>query len=353
MPLGQPGLGGIAATEKQLFFGDRDLDNFYDVYRCLDAATGEKLWEHQQLAIGTLDYGNSPRTTPLIDGDHVIFLGAFGDLLSVNRSTGKVRWHINLRSLFKPSSELPWGYCGSPLMVQDKLIVTPGADSASMVALDPRDGNVIWKSAGQPAAYGSLIADHFGGRLQIVGHDARSIGGWDIQTGKRLWTVSPPYSGEFNVPTPLQVNGSLLVATEQNGTRRYDFRSNGAVNPEPIARNAKLTPDMSSPVVVGDHLFCVNKFLYCLDIANGLQEKWRIRDRSISDYGSLIASKDKLLVVCDGELLLLNTNGDKTILFRQRLFDADDRLYSHPALVGNKLYVRGETRLRCIEFNDE
>ena len=352
VPLGQSGLGGIAATDKHVFFGDRDLDNFYDVFRCLDAVTGEQRWEVQQLAIGTLDYGNSPRATPLVDGEYVVFLGAFGDLVSVHIPTGKLGWHINLRSVFKPTSEFPWGYCGSPLLVQSKLIVTPGANSASLVALDPRDGKVIWKSPGQPSAYGSLIADNFGGHLQVVGHDAKSIGGWDVQTGKRLWTVTPPYGGEFNVPTPININGSLLVSTEQNGTRMYGFDSNGVVNQEPIARNAKLTPDMSSPVVVDDNLFCVNKFLYCLDVANGLQEKWRIRDRSISDYGSLIASKNKLLVVGDGEVLLFNSNGDKTILARQRIFDTDERLYSHPALVGNKFYVRGETRLRCIEFSD-
>ena len=68
-PLVKAGLGGIAATHKYVLFGDRDLDDFHDVFRCLDAGSGEVLWEVKQLAIGTLDYGNSPRATPLIVGD--------------------------------------------------------------------------------------------------------------------------------------------------------------------------------------------------------------------------------------------------------------------------------------------
>ena len=351
VPLGRAGLGGIAATENHVFFGDRDLDDFHDVFRCLDATTGEQLWEVQTLAIGMLDYGNSPRATPLIRGEHVIFCGAFGDLLSVEIATGKIRWNINLRSQFRPTDELPWGYCGSPLLVDDKLIINPGAADASLVALNPLDGAVVWKSPGLTAAYGSFIADSFGGRQQIVGHDAKSLGGWDIQTGQRLWTISPPYGGEFNVPTPVNVNGNLLVSTEQNGTRLFSFSESGTAIAKPVAHNAQLTPDMSSPVVVGNHVFCVNKFLYCLDIENGLKEKWRLRDEALSDYGSIIASDEQLLVVGDGELLLLSTSGNKTISARQRIFDTNDRLYSFPALVGNKLFVRGETRLKCIEFD--
>lgn len=351
VPLGKAGLGGIAATEEHVFFGDRDLDDFQDVYRCLDATTGEQVWEVAQLAIGKLDYGNSPRATPHIHGDKVIFSGAFGDVLCVQIATGEVLWHINLRSQFKPEEELPWGYCGSPLLIDDKLIVNPGAREASLVALNLQDGSILWKSPGLNSAYGSFIEGRFGGLRQIVGHDARSIGGWDFATGRRLWTVSPPFGGEFNVPTPVEIDGRLLVSTEQNGTRLFEFSQMGEAKPEPIATNTQLTPDMSSPVIVGNLAFCVNKFLYCLDVSAGLKERWRLRDSAFSAYGSIIASADKLLVVGDGELLLLNTNGDKTIIARQRIFEANDRLYSFPALVGNRLFVRGESHLKCVEFD--
>jgi len=45
---------------------------------------------------GKLDYGNSPRATPLIDKGKVYLLGAFGDLHCVNLADGSVVWKKNI-----------------------------------------------------------------------------------------------------------------------------------------------------------------------------------------------------------------------------------------------------------------
>ena len=350
LPLARSGLGGIAATDEYVLFADRDLDDFHDLYRCLDANTGEILWEVEQLAIGSLDYGNSPRATPLINDGHAFFLGAHGDLLSVEISTGEKRWQKNLRSEFQFKGELPWGYCGSPLIADGKLIVNAGGPDASIVAFDPKDGRVIWQTPGFGPSYGSLLVAKFGGKQQIVGHDAKTIGGWDVATGERLWTIEPDAAGDFNVPTPLKVNGQLLVATENNGARLFGFMADGRINPAPLAHNRKLRPDMSTPIVVGNRLFCVKRFLYCVDVESDLEEVWRIRDKALSDYAAIIASDDRVLVVGRGELLLLNANGEKSIVARQTVFDGTTEIYSHPALVGDKLYIRGESALQCLRL---
>jgi len=119
---------------------------------------------------------------------------------------------------------------------------------------------------------------------------------------------------------------------------------------EPIARSRRLRPDMSSPVVVGRHLFCVKRFLHCLDLESGLTEVWRLRDEALTDYAPIFATEERMLIVGNGQLLLMNTNGDKTILARQTVFAEDEEIYSHPALVGNKLFIRGKTVLRCISL---
>src|ERR1039458_5029996 len=56
-----------------------------------------------------------------------------------------------------------------------------------------------------------------------------SLGGWDPQSGERLWTLTPPAEGDFNVPTPLAVDGKVLLATENNGTRLYGFGNDGKI----------------------------------------------------------------------------------------------------------------------------
>lgn len=329
-------------------FGDRDVDDFHDVFHCLNAQTGETNWEVKRLAIGALDYGNSPRATPLIQGNRVFCLGALGVLICIDLTTGDVVWERNLGEEFKPAGDLPWGYCGSPLIADGKLIVAPGAADASVIALNPSDGSTLWKSPGNAPSYGSLNVANVAGKIQIVGHDRKTLGGWDAASGRRIWTLQPPVPGDFNVPTPIIDNGRLLITTENNGARLLQINPDGKVDARPIAGNSRLRPDMSTATLAGDRLYCVNKFLYCLNLKNNLKEEWRIRDPTISEYASILASNDRILVVGDGVLLLLPANGGSNVLSRMKLFDDKLPVYSHPAVVGNRLFIRGETSIVCI-----
>jgi outer membrane protein assembly factor BamB len=351
--LAGPGLGGIAAASDYVVFGDRDLDNFCDVFRCLDAATGDTVWTVQYPALGELDYGNTPRATPLIHGGYVYLFGAFGDLHCVRLDTGQIVWMKNLRLEYGLVNELIWGTCSSPLIADGKLIVNPGAPQASLLALAPKTGEVLWQSPGGPAGYGSLIYGVFGGVAQVVGYDRTTLGGWDIKTGKRLWKLEPPNEGDFNVPTPIQVGDQLLVGTENNATRLYAFDCQGRIVAEPIAVNEDLAPDMSTPVVIDDHAYCVWGELYCLDLKNGLRTKWRGEDDAFAIYGTIIGGTDHLLVCgAGGELVLVAADSDRfRVVSRLRPFEqSNPDFYSHPALVGKRLYMRGEHALMCLEL---
>jgi outer membrane protein assembly factor BamB len=349
LSLAQSGLGGIAANESFVIFGDRSFDNLQDVFRCVDANSGAVVWEVARFAAGKLDYGNSPRATPLIAGPHVYCLGAFGTLLCIELESGNVVWETSLRR-YKTQGDLPWGFCGSPLLVDGKLILNPGGPEASVVALDALTGAEVWRSPGGAPSHGSFIEATIRGKRQAIGYDANTLGGWDIDTGERLWTIIPKVPGDFNVPTPIVYGNQLLVVTENNGLRLFDFDAAGKAVEQPMAQNAKFRPSMSTPVVVGDRLFCVNNFLYCFDIREGLKELWRRRDSSLGEYAAVVASNERLMVVGQGELLLLGTDGSKNIESRLRIFPEDVPLYSHPAIVGNRVYVRGESRLICIEL---
>ncbi|WP_425396932.1 PhnD/SsuA/transferrin family substrate-binding protein [Aeoliella sp.] len=363
VPLAHAGLGGIAATDQYVVIGDRNLPNTGDEFRCYDAATGNMLWMVDYPAEGSLDYDNTPRATPLIVqsddellGTRVILLGAFGHLSCADLGTGIVYWQKNIREEFGAKSELVWGTCSSPLVVDGKLILNPGAEAASIVALDLMTGLPLWQTPGQTAGYGSLNIATLGGKRQIVGHDRTTLGGWDIDSGERLWTLTPPRSGDFNVPTPMEIDGKLLVTTEGNGTRLYAFDGEGKIIEQPIAVQMQLAPDMSTPVVVGNRLYCVCQKLYCLDLANQLTESCRLEDPALGDYAPIIADDQRLLILGHGgELLLVDITGEEpTITSRTFLFDDEEtreaELYSHPAIVGNRLYVRGETSIACFEL---
>ena len=347
------GIGGIAATSKVVLVSDRELGDQFDVFRCLDAATGRELWAHRYPAPGLLDYGNSPRATPLIDGDQCFTLGAHGHLSCLELATGRPLWQLDVKSEFGLVEELKWGLCGSPLVVDRKLILYAGGPQAAIVAFDPATGKPLWKTPGNPPGYGSLMVGTLGGKRQLVGHDASTLGGWDIATGKRLWTLEPPIAGDFNVPTPLVWQDQLIVATENNGTRLYRFDDRGVIAAKPDAEYQALSPDTHSPVIVGDRLFGILNGLHCLDLKNGLKPLWIGKDPGFLEHASLIGAPDRSLVITgEAELILLDaTANEMKILGRQKALDGESGLLAHPALVGSRLYLRGSSEIVCLELD--
>ncbi len=348
-----PGMSGLAVDSGYVVAADKDLGEKQDIFRCLDADTGQQVWKLAYPAAGKMDFTNSPRANPVIHRGLVYLLGAFGDLHCVQLESGKVVWKKHLVKDF--GSKLPmWGFSATPLVVGDKLIVNPGAKQASLVALDRLNGRVLWAAPGDPPAYASFILAKFGGVRQIVGYDAISLGGWDPDTGKRLWRLVPELDGDFNVPTPIALGETLLVTTENNGTRLYGFDSTGRIKPKPLAVNEDLAPDTSTPVVSGSMVFGSFGGLMCLDLSAGLKTLWESDEDELADYCSMIAGNGRLLVTTQiGKLYLLKASkkGYECIssleLFND-VADTEKDVWSHPALVANRLYIRNLLGVYCF-----
>ena len=350
-----PGHSGISVADKRVFFADKSADRTNDIWRCVAAETGKQLWTLEYKAEGELDYSNSPRAAPVIHDGMVYLLGPFGHLHCVKPDTGEVVWKRHLINDF--GSELPtWGMTATPLVVDDKLIVNPGAKDASLVALDRKTGEIAWKSPGIGAAYSSPILNNFQGQRQVITYDSESLGGWDVTTGKRVWKVVPENKGDFNVPTPIAIGEKLLVSTENNSTRLYGFRGMGyrgpvRVNPKPQRRFDDLAPDMITPVVYNGMIFGAhNSQLYCLD-SRTLQLLWKHRDVAFDAYASLVAGNGHVMVTTiAGELLLVRADRKEYKLAgRLQVFDdIKTEVWSHPALVEGHLYIRNENSINCL-----
>lgn len=350
-----PGYSGIAIAEGRVILADKSADEKNDIWRCLDAETGESLWTLEYEAEGPMDYTNSPRATPVIHDGKAYLLGAFGHLHCVDVESGSVIWNKQIIDDF--GAERPiWGMTSTPLLAGGKLVVNPGAEDASVAALDPKTGETIWTTSGKKAAYASMIAENIRGHRQVIGYDAESLGGWDLDTGERLWTIVPEREGDFNVPTPQLLGDQLLVATENNSTRLYEFKGwsnyrNFDIVDQPVARFDDLAPDMITPIVHDGMIFCPhNATLYCLD-AKTLELLWEERDMAFYEYASLIAGNGHvLLLTIDGELLLIRADRTKyDLIARRRLFDdAKTEIWSYPAITENKLFIRNERSIRCL-----
>ncbi|MHC4479168.1 MAG: outer membrane protein assembly factor BamB family protein [Planctomycetota bacterium] len=350
------GLSGIAVQSGRLIVADKDLDGNKDVFRCLDANTGRQIWMLTYPAQGDMDFTNAPRANPVIHQDLVYLLGAYGDLHCLKLATGHLVWKRNLAKDF--ATQVPtWGYCSTPLLVDDKLIINPGAKNASVAALDRKTGRQLWATPGEPPAYASFILARIKGVRQIIGYEAASLNAWDPQTGRRLWRLVPQIEGDFNVPTPVIAGDRLLVSSENNGTRLYAFDDRGRIAQPPQAQNDDLNPDTSTPVIYKNLVIGNAANLTCLDLDNNLQTLWQTKDQPFKDYCSLIAGNDRILVVTqNGKLRLLKS--DRTALncvSKLDLFEdlpaRDREVWSHPALVGNRLYIRNSLAICCFLLN--
>ncbi|MBL8818788.1 MAG: PQQ-binding-like beta-propeller repeat protein [Planctomyces sp.] len=335
------GIGGIAVSRDVVVVGSRDIADQHDVFQGFSAEDGQLLWQHFYPASGKLDYGNSPRATPLIDGDYVYTLGAFGDVCCLELETGLVLWQKNIARESR-SPALTWGHSGSPLLLDGTLLLQPGGPTAGIVALDGESGDKVWGAPGIRAAYASMLLKDVQGTLQVIGHDEKSLGGWDAKTGKRIWTVTPQEEGDFNVPTCLDLGDHLFIATENNAARLYTFQEGGVLNPDPVAINEDLKPDSHTPVVSNGRIYGIHHDLVCLDPSDGLKTVATFSDNAFGDYGSLVATDSRLLALStEGELLLFSTVDPQPVLLsRLRLKASRNQVLSHPAFAGTAIYVR-------------
>jgi outer membrane protein assembly factor BamB/ABC-type phosphate/phosphonate transport system substrate-binding protein len=345
------GVGGVAVASGRVVVGSRDALDRLDLFQCFDAADGKLLWQHVYPAAGKLDYGNSPRATPLVHEDYVYTLGAFGHVTCLELAGGLRVWQRDLTRDFAAAA-LTWGHTGSPILVGHHLIVQPGGSRASLVALDAERGEPVWTSAGIEASYSSLVRMEVGGAEQLVGYDARSLGGWDPLTGQRRWQLVPPRRGDFNVPTVVAAGDKLLVTSENNGTRLYAIRGDGTLNPDPVGINEELAPDSHSPLVVGPYVYGVWNGLYQLELSGALRTRAVLHDDAFDGYASLIASDNRLLVLSrHAELLLVALDQDPpAIVSRLPLGDLPGEALAHPAVAGSALYVRLGTTLARLDL---
>ena len=352
-PMSGESHGGIAVAAG--FVVVPDFGEGKEIIRCFGAEKGEAVWSHSYPAADKIEFGSSMRATPLIHAGKVFTLGAGGELTCLELATAnedktaKVVWRMNLAEAYK-ATRPSWGYAASPLIADGLLIVAPGADDAALVALDPATGKEKWRTAGGIAAYASFVVGKLGGVTQVVGYDKESLGGWDLKTGRRLWSVKPENDGDFNVGTPVVVGQRLLVSTENNGTRLFQFGQDGVADPKPVAKSDDLSLDTGTPVLWKDRVYATYGGLYCINADDAMNTAWyEEKEDDFSANSACIAGNDRLMVFGEsGTLCLVDISGKEGQLLGKMTLC--EKTWSYPALADGRLYIRDAKWLYAYEM---
>ncbi len=86
-----------------------------------------------------------PGCTPSVDGNRLYAIGMSGRVACLNTEDGKIVWQKSLIDDFGGVAPM-WNFRESPLVDGDKVICTPGASDAMLVALNKLTGETMWKT---------------------------------------------------------------------------------------------------------------------------------------------------------------------------------------------------------------
>lgn len=155
----------------------------------LDRASGRIVWEVETPARNmerVHKIGSHAQSTPVADDERVIsFFGSSG--LFCHHRDGKLAWHRP----FGPFNN-DFGAGSSPILVGDWVILSQDHDQHSfLMALDKRSGKTVWKTDRSEFLRGfcTPVIWNVDAKKQVVVAGTLRVAGYDLATGKEIWTV--------------------------------------------------------------------------------------------------------------------------------------------------------------------
>lgn len=277
---------------------------------CLKSATGERVWERQDLVC---DHMEGPGSSPLLEGEQLVLLFDGGDVqfvVALDKLTGKTRWK--------------------------------------------RDRNVDYTGVSAEArkAFSTPIVIERDGRKELVASCARATMGYDLKSGDELWRVEHP--GFSMASRPLYSEGVLYFTT---GFMKSEWWAASCVPTKKDApeqstdervlwRYRRGAPTMPSAILHEGFLFASDDrgTIACLNATTG-EERWRERLLGSVCASALLAGNQLLFCDREGKSIVMEATPEPKVLAENHL---DAGCYASPILLGNALFLRTATHLYRI-----
>jgi outer membrane protein assembly factor BamB len=344
------GYSSLAIKGEQIFVQGVKSKN--STVFCLNRADGKTVWATALGQALDQDRGGGPRGTPTIDGDRVYALSENGDLACLKIKDGSVIWKKNILQDFK--GENPnWHISESPLVDGNNLIVTPGGNEASIVALNKMTGKTVWtsKELSDPAGYSSCIVADVQGVKTIIGFTARAGVGLRASDGKLLWRNASAANRTANCATPVfHDNKVFYTSAYGTGCALLNLKGDGEseVKAEEAYFNREMQNHHGGVVLLNGYLYGFsNSILTCMEFATG-KVMWK--DRSVGK-GSLTYADGNLYLLSENNVVGLAEATPSGYVEKGRFPIADQGWpsWAHPVVCGGKLYIRNQGTLTCYD----
>ena len=337
----------------------------YMVY-ALDARSGKIKWERE--AIKTTPFRGRHRKntyaseTPVTDGERLY--ASFGQNIGlfVYSLDGKLLW----KKRWEPKPiYLDFGTGSSPTVSDGRVyLLQDNETQPSIAALDAKTGEELWRTprsgGGFPvkSSWMTPFVWKNAARTEIVTTGQGNVVSYDLQ-GKELWRVT-----RMSMPTasPFSVDGLLYVGTGSQGDANRPFYAikpgaSGDISLKPgetsnqfIAwshpRASGYTP---SALVHNGRAYVIHDtgILTVLDAKTGKQVyKVRVGGGGQTFSASPIAAGSRVLLLTEEGMTFVLDAGDEYKEIAKN--DLGEMSLASPAIAGNALYIRTESKLYKI-----
>jgi len=320
----------------------------------LDATSGRILWEKTAWEGTPYDTrhrrGSFAAPTPVSDGTLVYaYFGAEG--LYTYDFQGNLKWSWKTGGI----ASFGVGVGTSPVLYQGILIVQCDEDNGEksfIVGLERKTGKEVWRTTRNvEVSWATPILVKSGGRDELVTAGSQAIIGYEPKSGRELWRMKGLASNA--VPSPVAGDGIVVVSAGYPVKIAVAVRPGGSGDVTETDRVLwkydKGTAYVPSPILVDGLVYLVTDkgLISCLDAKTGKVHYEGGRPPAGASY---MASP----VAVAGHLLLSSMDGDTVVLKAGTTHEIvrsnplGEPIAASPAIVGGRLYIRGEHHLFAI-----
>jgi outer membrane protein assembly factor BamB len=303
------------------------------------------------------------RTTPTVDGDLLYVISGLGNVACIEAASGKIRWQVQVAEKYGAEYHR-WGIAESPLLVDDKVIVTPGGNEVSLVALHKDTGEQVWASdgIGDKSNYCSPILIEHGGKKIIATMLENSFVGIDAANGKYLW--QDKYSDYFgdhkaiNPVSPVYYEGLIYTTSGyDDGGALFELSADGT-SIKRLWVDKTLDVHHGGVVIVDGYIYGANWLnnregnWVCIELRSGkvmYEQPWQTKGSIIYADGLLYCYEEKR-----GHIALVRPNPKTFEVVSSFVIPLGSKQHwAHPAISDGRLFVRHGEALMVYDIRED
>lgn len=324
---------------------------------CYDRATGRELWRHD-FGLGvdqrTHQKSNLAANTPAVTEDALYVAFGNADIARYSHD-GKLAWVTRYIPTFG-DPKMSWGYNVSPLVLDDSILFPWDHHKGPcyLVGLDKTNGAIAWKQE-RPigTAHATPLLVEHDGQADLLVVAKNRLTAFDARTHELLWQYGEgkgPYNGEI-ISSPVSADGVVYLQLWRQSKIHAVRLTAKRQPPQPVWISQKPGPQEPSLLQYRGLLYALldSGALVCLDGKTG-EEHYReplggdCNSSPVASGGRIYASNN------EGTTFVVQAGPEFKLLEKNEL---GERITASPAISGDELIYRTDSRLYCIGSGDK